>query len=276
MQKYELSSRRKLINLGVLVDEGGQYRFSQEYVFSSPSLAAGVVLGRRANGRIEWKTKDGKTLKEVQGDKLVDFLRKTYMYTFDEYKNLVSKYGSYSSWAIWDYEDESDTSIVDMNYYQLHSNFIFLALNISGPLGKKSWINFHGGKHDRKLKYACNDTKLRGSYITDLLKGIEEVRSVNLESCLTPKIIRDNVRFFNREMQDIKVGATTKFIILGAKSSVTAKLFNVYFRRYYQSNQVIHHYHHSYYGVTDKVWVNGLWKKVNICEDFSSVVSRYS
>jgi hypothetical protein len=34
--------------------------------FSSPSTAAAVVLGRSANGRVEWKAADGRTLKEIQ------------------------------------------------------------------------------------------------------------------------------------------------------------------------------------------------------------------
>lgn len=36
----------------------------EDKVFSSPSYAAGFVLGRNANGWVEWKTKSGKTLDE--------------------------------------------------------------------------------------------------------------------------------------------------------------------------------------------------------------------
>jgi len=36
------------------------------YLFASPSLAAGVMLGRPANGRVEWKAADGRTLKDIQ------------------------------------------------------------------------------------------------------------------------------------------------------------------------------------------------------------------
>ena len=61
---YEL--RRDLINNGVLQKRGDGYVFSQNYTFTSPSLAAAVVLGRSANGRIEWKDNGGKTLKEIQ------------------------------------------------------------------------------------------------------------------------------------------------------------------------------------------------------------------
>lgn len=59
--------REELIGNGVLVREGDHYCFAQDYVFSSPSTAAAVVLGRSANGRIEWKDAGGRTLKELQG-----------------------------------------------------------------------------------------------------------------------------------------------------------------------------------------------------------------
>ena len=62
--------RQELIGNGVLaLHEAGAaqgYRFTQGYVFSSPSTAAAVVLGRSANGRIEWKDAQGRTLKALQ------------------------------------------------------------------------------------------------------------------------------------------------------------------------------------------------------------------
>ena len=64
--------RQELIGNGVLAVEGGGYRFSQDYVFTSPSTAAAVVLGRSANGRIEWKDAQGRTLKELQTQELGD------------------------------------------------------------------------------------------------------------------------------------------------------------------------------------------------------------
>ncbi len=42
------------------------YRFTQDYVFSSPSIAAAVVPGRSANGRVEWKDGQGRTVKALQ------------------------------------------------------------------------------------------------------------------------------------------------------------------------------------------------------------------
>lgn len=61
---YDL--RQELINNGVLQTDNGNYKFAQDYAFNSPSTAAAVVLGRSANGRIEWKNAGGKTLKELQ------------------------------------------------------------------------------------------------------------------------------------------------------------------------------------------------------------------
>jgi Domain of unknown function (DUF4357) len=61
---YEL--RQQLMGNGVLAAEAGGYRFSQDYVFTSHSTAAAVVLGRSANGRIEWKDARGRMLKELQ------------------------------------------------------------------------------------------------------------------------------------------------------------------------------------------------------------------
>ena len=61
---YDL--RQELIANGVMALEGSVYRFTQDYSFSSPSTAAAVVLGRSANGRIEWKDAQGRTLKDIQ------------------------------------------------------------------------------------------------------------------------------------------------------------------------------------------------------------------
>lgn len=63
---YLSELRRSLVENGVLTVEGGGFVFSQDYLFSSPSTAAGVILGRSSNGRVDWQTKDGKTLKALQ------------------------------------------------------------------------------------------------------------------------------------------------------------------------------------------------------------------
>lgn len=58
--------RAALANNGVLKSTASGFVFAQDYVFSSPSTAAGVVLGRSSNGRTSWKDKVGQTLREIQ------------------------------------------------------------------------------------------------------------------------------------------------------------------------------------------------------------------
>jgi hypothetical protein len=61
-----LTLRQKLLDEGVLIDKVEFLEFLEDYIFSSPSTAASIVLGRSANGLIEWKQKNGNTLKEFE------------------------------------------------------------------------------------------------------------------------------------------------------------------------------------------------------------------
>ena len=63
---WVIGMRRKLIEIGVLIKEDEVYKFTADLIFSSPSAAASVVLARRANGWLEWKNKEGKTLDELK------------------------------------------------------------------------------------------------------------------------------------------------------------------------------------------------------------------
>ena len=63
---YLSELRRTLQEQGVLTRDGDGYVLTQDYAFPSPSTAAGVLLGRSSNGRLEWKAADGRSLKELQ------------------------------------------------------------------------------------------------------------------------------------------------------------------------------------------------------------------
>jgi hypothetical protein len=66
LQPHIRELRVALVKNGVLKRSEAGFVFAQDYVFSSPSTAAGVVLGHSSNGRTNWKTADGRTLREVQ------------------------------------------------------------------------------------------------------------------------------------------------------------------------------------------------------------------
>lgn len=51
---------------GLFAEEDDHIRLTEDYTFNSPSAASTIILGRSSNGRGEWKTQDGITLKELQ------------------------------------------------------------------------------------------------------------------------------------------------------------------------------------------------------------------
>jgi hypothetical protein len=61
--------REELLEIGIIAKINNDLEFSEDHVFSSPSTAAAIVLGRNANGLTEWKLKDGTTLKDFETEK---------------------------------------------------------------------------------------------------------------------------------------------------------------------------------------------------------------
>ncbi len=65
ISQYIIKLRQDLVKNGVLTEKNGHYIVLEDYSFSSPSLAASVVLGRNTNGRSGWKNKDGQSLNDL-------------------------------------------------------------------------------------------------------------------------------------------------------------------------------------------------------------------
>lgn len=60
--------RQSLIDDRIVVEVNNKLVFREDYLFSSPSAAAAVVMGRSANGLTEWKHNDGRILKTVESN----------------------------------------------------------------------------------------------------------------------------------------------------------------------------------------------------------------
>jgi hypothetical protein len=58
--------RQKLINENTLIEKGDHLEFKDDYIFSSPSTASSILLGRNSNGLTDWKLNDGRTLKDFE------------------------------------------------------------------------------------------------------------------------------------------------------------------------------------------------------------------
>ncbi|MFO7884017.1 MAG: DUF4357 domain-containing protein [Desulfobacteraceae bacterium] len=64
--KAESSTRDELLETELIKEHNGRLIFEADYLFSSPSAAAAVFMGRSANGLIEWKDKKGRDLKLIE------------------------------------------------------------------------------------------------------------------------------------------------------------------------------------------------------------------
>lgn len=60
-----ITMRKRLVDEGAMVESNGHFLFTRDTEFSSPSAAASVIEGGHANGLVDWRTKDGKTLREL-------------------------------------------------------------------------------------------------------------------------------------------------------------------------------------------------------------------
>ncbi len=61
-----INLRSRLIDSGILSDQGDHLKFEQDFLFSTPSAAAAIIMGTSANGLKEWKTNSGQMLKNIE------------------------------------------------------------------------------------------------------------------------------------------------------------------------------------------------------------------
>ncbi|WP_316819423.1 hypothetical protein [Pedobacter gandavensis] len=194
-----------------------------------------------------------------------------------EFEKLTEKHGAWASWAIWEYEKsrigEKSTDIIYSNIEALNVRNVIIGLNISN--GVEVWGNFRGGKHDRKLKYAFNDTAIRGAYMTDLFRiKMKESTSLAKELKINPELIPENVLRFVDEMRDLKITSETRFILMGTEESVLGKYYRREFQKYFKDNPVTYHRHYSSRG-TDKTWVESMRESLNINGNFDEILLKY-
>jgi hypothetical protein len=61
-----MKSRAVLLQSQKLTDSGVAFEFVEDVLFTSPSAASGMVMGRPSNGWVDWITAEGKTLDAVE------------------------------------------------------------------------------------------------------------------------------------------------------------------------------------------------------------------
>ena len=93
---------------------------------------------------------------------------------------------------------------------ELNTGFVFVGLNRSGTpkdgdAGKEPddpWFNFHAGRNDYKLRYALRGTRYWESYITDVIKNIQETDAgeVNNKIEKHPELLEENLKRLREEL----------------------------------------------------------------------------
>jgi len=133
-------------------------------------------------------------------------------------KNSTKKkfYGDVGSWAVWaEVGDRKKSNVGDLSVLDsdknrtllntLNPEIVLVGLNISrGEI--ENFANFHDSyryANDFKIRHALKNTPLWGGYMTDIIKDFEEKNSQKVNELLTPKLIRYNIKNFEKEMADI-------------------------------------------------------------------------
>ena len=137
-----------------------------------------------------------------------------------DFDKLKGRFGYCGSWAIWSKPSDTPKSNVgdlsllnpDLNknlLNEINSNIVFVALNFSRETTKEDFANFHDPRpmsQDYKIRYALQDTKLWGGYMTDIIKDYPEKSSNKMMSFLKKDktIEKDNCKLFLEEMDLLK------------------------------------------------------------------------
>jgi hypothetical protein len=154
------------------------------------------------------------------------------------YNKINEKYGYCGSWAVWNlnYERpkdnmddltifENDEIINDLNF-----KYIIVGLNISKEI-KIKLSNFHGKNGDvYKLRYGIQDSKLYGSYMTDIIKYHVDAKSTNVIKDLknNEDIMLKNINIFKQEIKDLEIEEP----ILISLGNGVDKILNKYLKEY--------------------------------------------
>ncbi|MDF1878409.1 hypothetical protein JHD46_02005 [Sulfurimonas sp. SAG-AH-194-C20] len=138
----------------------------------------------------------------------------------DKFEKIKKKYGSVSSWAIWEKMGEKPKSnISNMEILEidknpkllelLNTNIVMVGLNFARECEfKEPFMNFHDSNphgQDYKIRYAFEDTQYYGAYMTDIIKNFPMLNSKDVFKHLkqNPDELREQLNEFENELKYI-------------------------------------------------------------------------
>jgi hypothetical protein len=137
------------------------------------------------------------------------------MITKSTFETIKDKHGRYASWAVWGPIGTTPKSgMGDLSVFEsdavlslLNPNVVMLGLNLSKDITLPPFGNFHAGgsAQDYKTRYAFTNSEYYGAYMTDFIKGLQEMDSGKAIKYLraNPKQLAESLRIFRDEMTDL-------------------------------------------------------------------------
>lgn len=156
----------------------------------------------------------------------------------DTFDRIKQSHGGYASWAAWAEADKTaksnieDLEVLDPDKNPrllaiLKNDVVMLGLNLSAPLSEP-FQNFHGPSGGAyKIRYAFEDTRYYGAYMTDFIKGvvIPEATSARRYLAEHPLVVRENVGRFLAELDDLRADRPTLLTFGGDTYRLAANNF---------------------------------------------------
>ncbi|MBP7700531.1 hypothetical protein KA111_00555 [Candidatus Woesebacteria bacterium] len=172
------------------------------------------------------------------------------------YLKISKSYGEFASWAIWakvgvkPKSNIGNTTIFDLEsnpdlLNELNPNIIMVGLNFSRIGRKECFANFHDSRpqgQDYKIRYAFEDTKFYGAYMTDIIKDFEEKVSGKVMSYLrnNEEFEQQNIKLFKEEL----ISLNTKNPLIIAFGNDVYKILQKHFVGQYQIIKIPHYSKH--------------------------------
>ena len=142
------------------------------------------------------------------------------MIDIQQFENIKQKHGSYASWAVWANASEKKpkSNMGDLSAFDdarvlslLRNDVVMVGLNFSVLRdAPEPFFNFHGkGGGAFKIRYAFNDSRYYGAYMTDIIKDQKEVDAKKMIQHLNahPDLVPRSVDKFREELRDLRATA---------------------------------------------------------------------
>lgn len=141
----------------------------------------------------------------------------------DQFELIKRKHGGYASWALWAPATRGPKSnIDDLRVFDIANNpatlallnnsAVMVGLNISRDVSRafvEPFRNFHDANphaNDFKIRHAFKATPYYGAYMTDIIKDVPMLKSMDLIKHLRthPAVVQSSVGLFREELRDLR------------------------------------------------------------------------